>query len=220
MATRSRVQQRAEMGERLALPVAAQLARTQLVQQPAGGNGEHSGETLNRVAQALASTAPLQITDAHTGETRTLSAAELQGAAAKDGAALLVLNDGRTLAGVSIRRVDLRQAIAILKAVGLKDAAPAPAAAPPVHGRNGADVLRARFAEIEELLRGPLLPAQVERAKAGAVWIARHAAQGRVANLAMQLMSALHETRGTDEMPGGYRMTLARLRAALREPAA
>lgn len=206
------------MGERLALPVAAQLARTQLVPEPAGSNAQHPGETLNLVAQALARTAPLQITDAHTGETRTLNAAELEGAAAKDGAALLVLNDGRTLAGVSIRRVDLRQAIAILKAVGLKDAAPAPAAAPPAPARNGAEVLRARFAEIEELLKEPLLPVQVERAKCAAVWIARHAAEGRVANLAMQLMSALHETRGTDETPGGFRLALARLRATLQQP--
>ena len=218
MVTRSRVQQRAEMGERLALPVAAQLARTQLVLQPAR-NGEHPAETLNLVAQALARTAPLQVTDARTGETRTLSAAELEGAAARNGAVLLVLNDGRTLSGVSIRRADLRQAIAILKAVGLPHAAVAPAAAPEP-GHNGHDVLRARFAEIDALLREPLLPAQVERAKAGAVWIARHAAEGRVANLAMQLMSALHETHGIDEVPGGFRMALARLRAALEEPAA
>jgi hypothetical protein len=67
------------------------------------------------------------------------------------------------------------------------------------------------------LLVPPLLPAQVERAKAGAVWIARHAPHGRIANLAMQLMSALHETRGTEEIPGGFRMALARLRAALHD---
>ena len=206
------------MGERLALPVAAQLARTQLIPQAVGANGENPADTLNRVAQALAHTAPLQVTDARTGETRTLSAAELEGAAAKNGAALLVLNDGRTLAGVSIRRVDLRQAIAILKAGGLKHAA-APAATPAAPAHNGAQALRARFAEIEELLKEPLLPVQVERAKGAAVWIARHAGEGRVANLAMQLMSALHDTRGTDEMPGGFRLSLARLRVALEEPA-
>ena len=214
MATRSRLQQRAEMGERLALPVAAQLARTQLVLQPS--NGQHAGDTLNRVAEALAHTAPLQITDSRTGETRTLSAAELQGASARDGAALLVLNDGRSLAGVSIRRVDLRQAIAILKAVGLKDAAPVPAAAAPA--RNSVDLLRARFAEIEKMLEEPLLPEQIERAKIAAVWIARHAVEGRIANLAMQLMSALHEPHAIDEVPGGFRMALARLRAALEKP--
>ena len=77
--------------------------------------------------------------------------------------------------------------------------------------------MRARLTEVEGLLAPPLLPTQVERAKAGAVWIARHAPHGRVANLAMQLMSALHETRGTEEIPGGFRMALARLRAALQD---
>jgi hypothetical protein len=79
------------------------------------------------------------------------------------------------------------------------------------------DALRERFAEIEKLLAPPLLPAQVERAKAAAVWIARHAPQGHVANLAMQLMSALQETRGTEQIPGGYRMALERLRAAIEQ---
>jgi hypothetical protein len=79
------------------------------------------------------------------------------------------------------------------------------------------EALRGRFAEVDRLLTAPLLPAQVEQAKAAAVWIARHAPHGRVANLAMQLMSALHETRGTEEIPGGFRMALARLRAALQD---
>ena len=51
------------------------------------------------------------------------------------------------------------------------------------------------------------------------MWIARHAPQGRVANLAMQLMSALHESQSIDEIPGGFRMALARLRAAFEETA-
>jgi hypothetical protein len=81
------------------------------------------------------------------------------------------------------------------------------------------EALHARFAEVDRLLTPPLLPAQVDQAKAAAVWIARHAPHGRVANLAMQLMSSLHETRGTEEIPGGFRMALARLRAALEENA-
>ena len=83
-----------------------------------------------------------------------------------------------------------------------------------------AEALRARFAEVEALLQPPLIPSQVERAKRAAVWIARHAPQGRVANLAMQLMSALHEPRASDdEAPGGFRLALARLGAALDEDA-
>lgn len=50
-------------------------------------------------------------------------------------------------------------------------------------------------------------------------FIARHAPHGRVANLAMQLMSGFHESRDYEDLPGGYRMALARLRAALEEAA-
>ena len=209
-------------GQYLSLAVAAHLARTQLVPDPLKVyDGQHLSEMLNVVAQALARTAPLQLTDAASGEKRALSALDLEGAVAKRGATTLVLKDGRTLTGVSIRRSDLRQAIAILKAVGIPEFAPAPAAAPRPgangNGNGGIDALHARFAEVDHLLMPPLLPAQVEQAKAAAVWIARHAPHGRVANLAMQLMSALHETRGTEEIPGGFRMALARLRAALQD---
>jgi hypothetical protein len=63
------------------------------------------------------------------------------------------------------------------------------------------------------------MPAQLERAKSAAVFIARHAPHGRVANLAMQRMSGFHESRDYEDLPGGYRMALARLRAALEEAA-
>lgn len=209
-------------GQYLSLAVAAHLARTQLIPDPLKVcDAQHLNEMLNVVAQALARTAPLQITEAPGGEKRALSSLELEGASAKRAATMLVLKDGRTLTSVSIRRSDLRQAIAILKAVGIPEFTPAPAAAPKPNGNGngngGAEALRARFAEVDRLLTPPLLPAQVDQARAAAVWIARHAPQGRVANLAMQLMSALHETRGVDEIPGGFRMALARLRAALEE---
>jgi hypothetical protein len=222
MARKSRTDKLTESisGQYLSLAVAAHLARTQLVSDPLKVyDGQHLGEMLNVVAQALARTAPLHITDTASGEKRALSSLDLEGAVAKRGATALVLKDGRTLTGVSIRRSDLRQAIAILKAVGIPEFAPAPAAAPKpgANGNGGIEALRARFAEVDRLLTPPLLPAQVDRAKAAAVWIARHAPHGRVANLAMQLMSALHETRGTEEIHGGFRMALARLRAALQE---
>ena len=192
-------------GEHLSLAVAAHLARTQLAAD------------LDAVAIALARNAQLYVLDAAGGEPRQLSAAELEGAAVTRGATMLVLKDGRTLAGVSIRRSELRRAIEMLKSAGLQDVAPATADKPAL--RDSVDGLRTHFAELEEMLKPPLLPAQVERAKAAAVWIARHAPHGQVANLAMQLMSALHETRGMDEIPGGFRMALARLRAALEENA-
>lgn len=211
-------------GQYLSLAVAAHLARTQLVPDPLKVyDSQHLSEVLNVVALALARTAPLQITEAPSGEKRALSSHDLEGALAKRGATVLVLKDGRTLTGVSVRRSDLRQAIAILKAVGIPEFAPAPATAPKPggngNGNGSAEALRARFAEVDRLLTPPLLPAQVDQAKAAAVWIARHAPHGRVANLAMQLMSSLHETRGTEEIPGGFRMALARLRAALEESA-
>jgi hypothetical protein len=222
MARKSKTQQLTEgiAGQHLALSVAAHLVRTQLVPDPLKVyDGQHLTDTLDVVGLALARTAPLHVIDPAAGEPRQLTAAEIDGAVAKRGATTLVLKDGRSLAGVSIKRSDLRQAIAILKAVGLPEIAPPPAppkAAEPGPGEN-LEAVRARFTEVEGLLAPPLLPAQVERAKAGAVWIARHAPHGRVANLAMQLMSALHETRGTEEIPGGFRMALARLRAALHD---
>ena len=209
-------------GQHVSLAVAAHLARSQLVPEPLQAyDGQHLAEMLDVMAQALTRSAALHQIDAQTGLTRELSPAELEGAVARRGATELVLKDGRTLSGVSVKRADLRQAIALLHTIGVPElaAAPPPAVAgKPVVNANG-EALRARLAEVENLLQPPLLPAQVERAKAGAVWIARHAPQGRVANLAMQLMSALHESQGDDDVPGGFRMALARLRAAFEETA-
>src|SRR5919106_1044317 len=89
-------------------------------------------------------------------------------------ATVLVLSDGRSLSGVSIKRVDLRQAIAILKALGIQELAPRqkpehPAAPAP----EGLAELGASLAEIEALLRLPLVPAQVERANRLIVVMAR-----------------------------------------------
>ena len=209
-------------GQHVSLAVAAHLARSQLVPEPLKAyDGQHLAEMLDVMAQALTRSAALHQIDAQTGLTRELSPAELEGAVARRGATELVLKDGRTLSGVSVKRADLRQAIALLHTIGVPElaAAPPPAVAgKPVVNANG-EALRARLAEVENLLQPPLLPAQVERAKAGAVWIARHAPHGRVANLAMQLMRALHESQGDDDVPGGFRMALARLRAAFEETA-
>jgi len=210
-------------GQHLALSVAAHLARTQLIPDPARVyDSRHLGEMLNVVAVALARTAPLYVLDPANDQPRQLTPEELEGATAKRAAAHLVLKNGRTLSGVSIRRADLRQAIAVLKTTGLPDIAaelsapPAPAKPAPAI-QDGPGTLLSRLTEIERLLAPPLLPAQVEQARSGALFIARHAPHGRVANLAMQLMSALHDARGTEDIPGGYRMALARLRAALDE---
>jgi hypothetical protein len=223
MSRKSRTERLTESiaGQHLALSVAAHLARTQLVPDPLKVyDAQHIGEMLNLVAMALARTSPLYVFDPHSGLARQLSSEELEGAKAQRAATVLALRDGRMLGGVSMRRGDLRQGIAILKAIGLREIAPQFAARPePAANTDDAQTERralvARFEELEELLKPPLVGEQVEKAKRAAVFIARHAREGQVANLAMQLMSALHDARGNDDVPGGFRMALARLRAAL-----
>jgi hypothetical protein len=184
------------LGQHLALSVAAHLARTQLVPDPLKVyDAQHIGDMVDIVANALARVAPLYVHDGG-GAPRQLTEGELEGARVKRSAMDLCLKDGRTLSGISIKRADLRQAIAILKAVGIPELAcssrrpePPKAQEPDRLGR-----LRARLAEIEKLL------------------------QGCVANLAMRLMSAAHEACGAaapDHRQMG--LMLARLRAALDE---
>jgi hypothetical protein len=216
-----RAQQLAEsvLGQHLALAVAAHLARTQLVSDPlAIYDAARLGDMLDIVATAIARVAPLYAQDPGNGTPRQLAESELDGAAIKRGATIVVLRDGRTLSSVSIKRVDLRQAVAILKAVGIPElqvqrAAKEPkatAAKPALSLAQGLD-------EIESLLRVPLRPLEIERANKLVVSIARAAPQGHIANLAMQLMSALHEARGSERLPDGVPLLLARLRAALEE---
>jgi hypothetical protein len=228
MARKSKTQQLLDdiAGQHLALSVAANLARTQLVPDPLKVyDAQHLGEMLNVVALALTRTAALYITDAQTGTPRQLTPAELEGAIPKRSAGSLTLRDGRTLAGVTVKRDDLRQAIAVLKAIGMRELAPhllakmeitEPSPPKPASGGN-AEELRARFAQLDEWLKPPLIGTHVDRAKAAAIWIARNAPHGHIANLAMQLISALHNSPAALDTPGGYRMALARLGAALQE---
>ena len=123
-----------------------------------------------------------------------------------------MLKDGRRLTSVSIKRVDLRQALAILKATGVpglggprgQPQEPAPASPRPDPA--------AQITEVEALLRLPLVLPQVEEANRLLVSIARHAADGRVSNLAMKLMSAAHHSS-----EDSVTLLLAQLRAALDE---
>ena len=203
------------LGQHLALSVAAHLARTQLVPDPlAVYDSQHLGEMVDIVARALAKVAPLWVRDAGSGQPRELSGAELESAVISRAATMLTLKDGRGFSSVSIRRADLRQAIAVLKAIGISELAPHEGAEPPrSHGR--AETLRARVVEIEALLRPPLLPDQVEHANHLIVATAREAPDGPVANLAMQLMSIVHESVGRAEMSAGLRLALERLRTAV-----
>lgn len=208
------------LGQHLALSVAAHVARTQLVPDPLDvRDARHRSEMLDAVANALARVAPLYAQNPQAGAPRQLTEDELQGASFRRGATILVLGDGRSLSAVSIRRADLRQGIAILKAVGIQELSPAQKREPPrAPASDPLDELRASFGEIEGLLRFPLVAAHVERANRLAVTIARNAPDGRIANLAMRLMSAVHEMRDIAAPDQSLIIVmLARLRAALEE---
>jgi hypothetical protein len=209
------------LGQQLALSVAAGLARTQLVPDPLKTyDAQHLSDMLNVIGRALAKVAPLYVKDEASLSARELTQDELEGAEIRRGATLLVLKDGRTLSSMSIRRGDLRQAIAILKAVGIQELVPrsGPAAAPKEASAPERVDPFALFAEIEQLLSPPLVAGQVDRANSLAVSLARNAPQGRVANRAMQLISAAYQAR---EEPAPQfdrvKLALAELRVALEE---
>jgi hypothetical protein len=208
------------LGQQLALSVAAGLARTQLVPDPLKTyDAQHLSDMLNVIGRALAKVAPLYVKEDATLTPRELSQDQLEGAEIRRGATVLVLKDGRTLSSVSIRRGDLRQAIAILKTVGIQELVPRPepAQAPKASAPERVDPF-ALFAEIEKLLRPPLVAGQVDRANSLAVSLARNAPHGRVANRAMQLISAAYQAR---EEPAPQfdrvKLALAELRVALQE---
>jgi hypothetical protein len=209
------------LGQHLALSVAAHLARSQLVPDPLKVyDGQHMSEMLDVVANALARVAPMYVQDPLAGAPRQLMEAELDGAKAKRGAGVLVLKEGRILSGVSIKRADLRQAIAILKAVGIPElarAAPEPAKTelPPA---DRLTEMRNALDEVEHLVKLPMVAAQAERANAKLLSIARHSPEGIISNLAMRLMSAVHEARDSPDPDGRQiALMLARLRDALGE---
>ena len=207
------------LGQHLALSVAAHLARTQLVFDPLSVyDGQHLTDMLDLIARALTKVAPVYVKDAAAAEPRELTPAELEGATVRRGATLLALKEGRTFSSVTIKRADLRQAIAILKAVGIdelrRDPQPEPPPQPPA---SPALSLKARMEEVDVLLRPPLVPAQLERANREMVAIAREAPSGRVSNYAMRLMSAVQQARGAEDLPGSVRAELARLRSAIDE---
>lgn len=214
MGRKSKTQQLTEsiLGQHLALSVAAHLARTQVVPDPLRVyDGQHISDMVDLVANALAKVAPLYVQDASTGSARELTLAELEGASVRRGATVVTLKDGRTLSSVSMKRADLRQAIAILKAVGIPELRSQPPSEPPAP-KPQQPMLGVRVAELEALLRLPLIAADVEKANSIAVGIARNAADGRVANLAMKLLSAAHSAKD-DEVT----LLLAQLRAALAD---
>lgn len=208
------------LGEHLALSVAAHLARTQLVPEPFKVyDGQHIAEVVDAVANALTRVATLHVRDYKHAEPRELSLAELDGARVCNGATLLVLRDGTKLSNASIKRGDLRQAIAILRATGIPGfQQPLARAAMPAAPKKAAPAVMDQLAELELLLQPPLLNSQVEKAKALAVAIARDAGHGPVVNLAMWLMTMVLEASREGEVDlDRLSLALAVLRAAAEE---
>jgi hypothetical protein len=205
-------------GQHLALSVAAHLARTQLVPDPLSVyDGQHMSEMIDVVARALSRVAPIYVRDAAAADPRPLLPAELEGATIRRGATILALADGRSFSSATIKRVDLRQAIAILKAVGIEELKLRQQPAEPGRETPKNEKLLAQLREVESLVEPPLVPAHLERAGHHMISIAREAPHGRVANLAMRLMSALLESRGAETLPPSVLAELARLRAAVEE---
>jgi len=205
-------------GQHVHLSVAAHLARTQLVMDPLKRyDGEHLLDMLDVIARALAKVAPLCVQSPFDANPRELSAVELERALILDGGQRVRLADGQIFASVSVKRADLRQAIAILKATGVPGIPSqadqhARAATPPQV--TSAQQL-ARVAEMEKLLTLPLLTAQVHQAERLGIAIARDAEHGSVANLSMRLLTAIYASRDLGYLSDDGRLALARLRLAL-----
>lgn len=209
------------LGQHIALSVAAGLARTQLVPDPfTVYDARHLSDMLDLIAHALAKVAPLFVGSVEGAEPRPLSAEEQETATISRGATRILLKSGLAYSSITMRRGDLRQAIAVLKALGIPELAPARAQKPVPASQETSPSYKEMHAvldEIETLLSPPLVLTQLERANRLALSIARKGPQGRVSNLAMQLMSCLHETRGAERLPDECRLKLVRLRALLDE---
>ena len=209
------------LGQHIALSVAAGLARTQFTPDPLQVyDAQHLTDILDIVARALARVAQLYVREAPEAEPRPLTPEEQASASVGRGATTITLNDGRRYSSVTMRRGELRQAIAVLKAVGIPELK-LPREHGPQAAAPGADESARELLELLErmhsLLTPPLVAVQFEEASRLALALARKAQRGVVSNLAMQLMSCMHEARGEDELPENCRMVLARLRAALQE---
>ena len=209
-------------GQHVHLSVAAHLARTQLTADPLKRyDGQHLLEMLDAIARALAKVAPLYIQPPAGANPRELSAAELEGASVLAGGQRIRLANGQVFASVSIKRADLRQAIALLKLSGVAGipSAAAEETARPAPPEVMAGQQLARLAEMEKLLMSPLLAAQVQQAERLGIAIAREATQGSVANLSMRLLSSIHASRELGYLDDDARLALARLRLALETAA-
>jgi hypothetical protein len=211
------------LGQHLALSVAVHLASSQLLPAPISVyDAQRARGVLNVIGDALARVVPLYVQDAGVAAPRPLLEGELDGCQVTRGATVLRLKDGRTLSTVLMKRGDLRHAIAVLKAVGIPELGDGATPKKPPKQEEPTrrpGELRAKVAEIEELVRRPFLPWQLDRVNALAISIARSAPDGRTANLAMRLLSAVHDARtaGDIEEDREIELMVAALRDAIHE---
>ena len=112
----------------------------------------------------------------------------------------------------------MRQAIAILRTIGIPELVRgAPEAPKPQPEAGRLALLAGQVREVERMLRPPFVREQFDRCNRLLLAIARHAPDGRLANTAMCLMTAVQRAGSSgaqdDEIPG----LVARLRAAVDE---
>ena len=204
-------------GDHLPLSLAANLARSQLVANPPGrDDGHHRFELLDAVARALLRTARVHVREGEGAAPRELTPVELEGAQVLEGGRFVVLAGGRKLASVSILRGELREAIAVLRRVGVPDIGPA--VQEPVKPRHAQPLdPAAALDELERLLRPPLVSPNLEQANRILIQLARRAKPAHTASLAMQLMSALYDSRGKEALCDRVPLLLAQLGVILRQ---
>lgn len=198
----------------LAFPVAVQLASSELIEDQRSDRGaQHVGGMLNVIGNALVRVVPVYFQDAGVARPRPLSQGEIEGSEVMHSATALVLKDGRTLTTVLIKRRDLRRGIAVLRTTGIPQLAGKRTRKPATQHEE----LLAKVAEIERLVRPPLLPSQVERVSTLAISIARSAPQGGIATHAVRLLGALYDARAAGENADtrGIAMIVARMRDAI-----
>lgn len=101
-------------GEHIALSTAAAVVYHQLIGANAG-SADDVMEVLDRVAAAIANVAPIYTSDRPSGTPRQLAPIELIHCRFERGATVLKTSFGLEYTNLSIRRGDMRAAIAILK---------------------------------------------------------------------------------------------------------
>ncbi len=110
------MQQATSSGEHIALSTAAAVVYHQLIGATAdAGSADDVMEVLDRVAGAIANVAPIYTSDRPSGTPRQLAPIELIHCRFERGATVLKTSFGLEYTNLSIRRGDMRAAIAILK---------------------------------------------------------------------------------------------------------